>query len=81
MSKDLKKKIKEMEAAKRQSSATAQVAPETKISFDEWWIVLQKKKPMRPHIKEVIMADFKARGLGKEATAADYDKALELFGL
>lgn len=78
--KNLKRKIKEMESAKR---AEVEVAPilEAKVSFDEWWIMLQKRLALRPHMKEIIWADFNARGLKKEELVAKYDEGLKLFGL
>lgn len=79
--KSLKHKIKEMETAQRQQAQASILAPEQKVSFDEWWILLQKRMPLRPHMKEIIWADFGARGLKKEELAAKYDEGLKLFGL
>lgn len=78
--KSLKRQIKEMEAAKR-DQAKPLVQPESKLSFDEWWIMLNKRMPLKPHLKEIIWADFNARGLKKEELAAKYDEGLKLFGL
>ena len=77
--KDLKAQIKEMEAKKREESAPA-IMPEVEVSFDSWF---HQRKPMIPkvHMKEVIMADFNARGIGANATMATYDAALELYGV
>jgi hypothetical protein len=52
-----------------------------RLSFDEWWIRLQKQKLLRQHMKEIIWADFNARGLGREELATKYDEGLRLFGL
>lgn len=77
--KDLRAQIKEMEAKKREESAPA-IEPEAEVAFDSWF---HQRKPMIPkvHVKEVIMADFKARGLGDKATMAAYDKALAAYGV
>ena len=76
----LKHQIKEMENAKREQT---QVSPKSddKLSFDHWWILLNKKRTLRPHLKEIVWADFNARGLGKEEVGARYDEGLKLFGL
>lgn len=77
--KDLKEEIKAMEAKKREQSAP-KVAVEKKVSFDSWY---HQRKHMihKCHMKEVIWADFVARGLTSEQTAAEFDKALELYGV
>lgn len=77
--KDLKAQIKEMEMKQRHDQAPL-IEPEAEIAFDSWF---HQRKPMIPkvHMKEIIMADFKARGLGDMATMASYDAALELYGV
>jgi hypothetical protein len=75
----LKEQIKEMENKNREMSAP-KVAPEEKVSFDSWYHQ-RKDKIAKCHHKEIIMADFKARGLGKEATMGEFDKALALYGV
>jgi len=81
----LAKEIKEMEMAKKKEAMekAPKVAPvvDLGVSFDEWWMLLVKKITIRPSYKEVIKADFKARGLGDRASMAEYDKALELYGI
>jgi hypothetical protein len=76
--KELKAKIKEMEAKKRE-----EVAPEVeaKVSFDQWWVMLTKRMTVRPSLKEILWADFNARGVGKEELSSKYDECLKLFGL
>ena len=77
--KNLKAEIKEMEAKKREESAPKPVA-DKKMSFDSWYH--QRKHLINKcHMKEVIWADFLARGMKKEQTMAEYDKALELYGV
>lgn len=77
--KDLKAEIKMMEAKKREETAPKAPA-EKKVSFDSWYHQ-RKDKIAKHHLKEIIKADFEARGLGKEATMGEYDKALELYGV
>lgn len=77
--KNLKAQIKEMESKKREESAPA-MEPEAEVSFDSWF---HQRKPMIPkiHVKEVIQAEFKARGLDKSSTMAAFDAALALYGV
>jgi hypothetical protein len=75
--KDLKSKIKEMENKKREA---APVKVDKKVSFDSWYHQRKVKIP-KQHMKEILWADFRARGLKKEASIAEYDKALKLYGI
>lgn len=77
--KNLKDQIKEMESKKREESAPL-MEPEAEVAFDSWF---HQRKPMIPkiHVKEVIMAEFKARGLDGKATMAAFDAALALYGV
>lgn len=84
---DLEKQIKQMEDASRAEAMTKVVvvpstdpAPVEKMSFDQWWMVINRKIKMRTHLKEILHADFKARGLSKLETEQKYDDALRLFG-
>jgi hypothetical protein len=79
MAKNLKEQIKEMENKNREESAP-KVMPDEMVSFDSWYHQKKDKIP-KCHHKEIIMADFKARGLGKEAAMEEYDKALALYGV
>ena len=76
---DLKAKIKQMEATKREEAPVA-VKAEKKLSFDSWYHIRKHKIP-KQHMKEILIADFKSRGLGNEATMEEYDKALKLYGV
>jgi len=78
--KTLKNKIKEMETAKR-LEAVVHMPPDNMVSFDQWWVALSKRMSLRPSLKEIMWADFRARGLNKEESNAKYDEALKLFGL
>ena len=78
------KQIKDMEVKKK--AAAAELLPKEKpvdnsISFDQWWMGLVRKCDIRPSYKEIIKADFAARGLKINATQEEFDKALELYGI
>ena len=77
--KNLRSQIKEMETKKREESAPV-TEPEIELAFDSWF---HQRKPMIPkiHAKEIIQAEFKARGLGEKATMAAFDAALVLYGV
>lgn len=77
MAKNLKEQIKEMEMKNR---TTPQAEPKVKVSFDSWFH-LRKDKIASCHHREILMADFKARGLKDEAAMEEFDKALELYGI
>jgi len=50
------------------------------VSFDAWWAMVAKNMP-RGHSKEVVLADFKARGMRMSEPMAAYNKALTLYGV
>jgi len=86
--KRLKDSIKQHEARKRAEAmeklkeikTVTPAGEEDKISFDQWWMMVNKSSQLKPWMKEVIFADFKGRSLTKEETAAKYDWALQQFG-
>ena len=41
---------------------------------------INKKVSLRPHMKEVLFADFKARGAGKMELEERYDELMRIFG-
>jgi hypothetical protein len=51
-----------------------------KVAFDAWWAMNEKKIPER-HRKEIILADFRARGLSLKETIQSYDEGLKRYGL
>lgn len=58
-----------------------QAAPEPmKVDFDAWWAMVEKKIPEH-HRKEVIQADFRARGLSPRESLKAYHEGLEKYGL
>lgn len=82
----LAKEIKKMEMAKKDEAAKTAPQPKAKpeadvIDFDMWWMGMIRKVDMRPSYKEIVIADFKARGFSMREKQEDYDRALELFGI
>jgi hypothetical protein len=75
--KSLEDQIKEMEKKNREAAIIARPAP---VSFDSWFHQ-RSDKIDKCHRKEIIMADFKARGVSEEATIEEFDKALALYGV
>ena len=56
-------------------------APEApKLDFDAWFASRGTKIP-RHHRKEILRADFTARGLGQCESLADFDAALNKYGV
>ena len=86
---DLRAKIKDMEKAKRsQILKTAKKvnivtgdSGDIKISFDQWWMLINKRIRIKQWMKEIILVDFQARGLTKSESEAKYNDALRLFGI
>lgn len=82
----LKLMAKEVEAKAREEAVKSMHKPEAKeddqkaISFDQWWMSLSKRTTVRPHLKEIFWADFKARGCTKKETSAKYYEMLDKFG-
>ena len=69
--------IKKMESKKRKIAVEK---VEEKISFDVWWSLRCKLIP-KIHKKEEILANFKAWGLSLKEKMADFDAALEKYGI
>lgn len=85
---DLKRKIKKAESEKRDEIMKTQEvkvvtagADDEKITYNQWWMKINKKVPMRAHLKEIIWADFQARGLTKSETEDKYNETLRVFGI
>lgn len=55
-------------------------APVPMVDFAVWFVMRERRIPSNHH-KEIIWADFKARGLEAKATVEDYDAALALYGI
>lgn len=80
---ELKRKIKEMEdTLRKQTVVNSEPQDEScKMSFDQWWVTINHKVNMRPHLKEILLADFRARGLSKLEDEQKYNDALRVFGI
>ena len=81
---ELIKKLKEMEDKKRMDSMVEALIDSpnaSDLSFDQWWMMLMNERPLRAHMKEIIWAEFKSRGLQKTGFKEEYDAALKKFGL
>jgi len=51
-----------------------------KLDFDAWWAMNEKKIPSQHH-KEIIKAEFRARGLSLKEPAQSYNEALKKYGV
>jgi hypothetical protein len=86
--KDLKRKIKEFEDQKRADAMgkvqeiiiVVPAGEESKISFDQWWMIVNKKVGLKSWMKEIVKADFKGRSLTSEETMEKFNWALNQFG-
>lgn len=64
----------------KNAPAKSTAASDDKITYEQWWMIINKKIKLRHHLKEIIWADFKARGAGKMESEAKYDELLKVFG-
>ena len=71
------KAIKEMEQSRRAPT----VDLTEKVEFDYWWALRKDQLGQPAHIKEIVWADMKGRGLSKEESLESWDKAARIFGL
>ena len=78
----LAKEIKAMENKKRQEVAKQAPPPpaDKKMAFDAWYALRGSSIPAQ-HMKEILRADFKARGLSDMETLQRYDAALVQYGV
>jgi len=51
-----------------------------KVDFDGWFAMRGPKIPKHHH-KEILRADFSARGLGQSESLEDFDSALNQYGV
>lgn len=73
------KSIKEYEKAQRAASPNVQKAES--ISFDQWWADKSMGTKLPSHLKEVLKADAKGRGLADLSEPEQWDWAAKQFGL
>lgn len=67
--------------APQAAACQEQKAPEiSKVDFDAWYAKRSGQIP-RHHHKEVIKADFMARGLGQCESLEEFDGALKKYGI
>lgn len=78
---DLRAAIKEMEAKKREE-AFKNIENQTpeKVNFSVWFYMRSEMIP-KQHVREVIWADFKGRGLSDTETMEVFDNALRAYGI
>lgn len=50
------------------------------VDFNVWFAMREKKIPSQ-HLREIIWADFKGRGLSLQETLATFDAALLKYGV
>lgn len=79
----VKKKKKEVKVIEEAKVVVEEVKKEVKpklISFETWWFMRSKMIPSI-HAKEIIIADFKSRGLKEFEVIEDFDAALTKYGI
>lgn len=80
---EIKKAVK-AEQNKKREEALKKLSPERpkqkEMTFDGWYSIRQSQIPQH-HRKEVLKADFKARGCGVKQTLGDWDKLLLEYGV
>ena len=77
-------RIRMAEKKRRQKKAKPRErkTPSERLSFEQYWMLLTRRKPeLKAWLKEIIWADFKARGLSDSELLSTYDDALEKFGI
>lgn len=73
------KNVKMEDASELMESESVMQEPQ-KVDFIVWWTLNEKKIPEHHH-KEIIKADFKARGLSDMEQMEVFDAALKKYGL
>lgn len=71
----------EKEAHKTMVEEKTQQQEEKALSFEEWWLLREKDIDKPNYYKEILKADFKARGLQKLEKTDRWDWAAKQFGL
>lgn len=74
------KSIKEYEKAQRSAARVEDSRIET-VNFDQWWANRSSAIKLASHMKEIMRADFKGRGLENLNTMEKWDWAAKQFGL
>lgn len=66
--------------AKKRENAQPSASQPATVDFDAWWAMNEKKIPEQ-HRKEIVLADFRARGLSTKETMQSYHDALKKYGV
>jgi len=74
---ELAAEIKKMEDSKRVASP---VKREGTMNFNSWYHQHKHLIP-KQHLKEIIWADFRARGTKEVSTVEEFNRALSLYGV
>jgi len=64
--------------SKEQPMPTVEEVPT--VGFDVWFAMRERKIPAQ-HLREIIWADFRGRGLSNRETVAVFDAALAKYGI
>lgn len=76
----VEEKVEAKEEAPVVEEVVPEPVPEKKFNFDVWYALREKQIPSK-HMKEIILADFKGRGLTSKETLATFDAALRKYGV
>ena len=57
-----------------------EVKVDDQVHFDAWWSTLAKERKFPAHLKEVIWADFRSRGIKMTDSKINFEAALTQFG-
>lgn len=77
---ELLQAVKKQEAELRKVGQKQEPAVSDVVNFDAWWSEMAKVKKLAIHIKEIVWADFKSRGLKRCDSKAAFEAALKAFG-
>ena len=80
---ELKAQVKAAEDKRRQENlkkAAPRKVEELRMHFDSWYALRSQQFPKK-HYKEILKADFTARGLSEKEACASYDAALNKYGV
>lgn len=85
---ELRRRIKKAESEKREKAMRDNPVTiitggddSDKITFEQWWMIINRKVKMRTHLKEILLVDFQSRGLTKSEPESKYNEALRVFGI
>lgn len=73
------KAIADFEKNKRKQKTTTHT--DDVVDFDKWWAERSNNIKQPSHVKEILKADARGRGLGPKETMERWDWAAKMFGL